>query len=109
MNESKTDLAAPPLHGLREALEPGVMLLRRGGAIGFADERAMRLLGCSDRGALERFWGELQPRLEGQGLRWPEQEPASRPVHATATIALGATGRSARFDLSSNGRGDGVL
>ncbi|MEA2563988.1 MAG: hypothetical protein QOH06_5492 [Acidobacteriota bacterium] len=54
--------------GLAGALTPGVLVLRAGGGITFADQRAMELLGCPDRADLERAWSELRPRLEAQGL-----------------------------------------
>lgn len=55
-------------HGLAGALEPGVLVLRPGGAIASADERTSGMLGCADRGDLERVWNEIRPRLESQGL-----------------------------------------
>lgn len=55
-------------HGLAGALQPGVLVLRPGGAVASADERAIVLLGCTDRGDLERVWNEIRPRLESQGL-----------------------------------------
>lgn len=55
-------------HGLAGALEPGILVLRPGGAVASADERTTGLLGCADRGGLERVWDEIRPRLESQGL-----------------------------------------
>ena len=55
-------------HGLAGALEPGIFVLRPGGAVASADERTTGLLGCADRGGLERVWDEIRPRLESQGL-----------------------------------------
>jgi signal transduction histidine kinase len=51
-------------------LEPGVLVLSGDGAVRSADERALGLLGCADRGAVERLWGELRSRLEAAGLSW---------------------------------------
>lgn len=61
-SESRT--AASDLAG---ALEPGVLVLRSGGAIASADPRALELLGAG-RGDLESAWSEVRPRLEAQGL-----------------------------------------
>ena len=53
---------------LAAALEPGVLVLRTGGAVASADGRTTGLLGGADRGDLERVWGEIRPRLEAKGL-----------------------------------------
>lgn len=53
---------------LAAALEPGVLVLRTGGAAASADERTTGLLGGAGRGDLERVWGEIRPRLEAKGL-----------------------------------------
>src|SRR5687767_4973429 len=68
-------LLTPPRNGsspdeLAEVLGPGTVSLGPGGALRFADERALGLLGCSDGFELQRLWAELRPRLEGAGLSW---------------------------------------
>jgi len=86
---------------LAGALQPGVLVLRPGGAIGSADDRALELLGCADRGDQERAWGEVRPRLEAQGL-WSGGE-------RQATLELvgdpDGAARQRRFDL----RGEGTV
>ncbi len=53
---------------LAGALEPGVLVLGTGGTVVSADERTTGLLGCADRGDLDRVWDEIRPRLEAQGV-----------------------------------------
>jgi signal transduction histidine kinase len=54
---------------LAELLRPGVLVVEGGrtGGVAFADERALDLLGCADRGALDRQWADLRSRLESGG------------------------------------------
>jgi signal transduction histidine kinase len=84
---------------LAGALKPGLLLLRSGGALGSADERALELLGCVSHADLERAWNELRPRLEARGL-WGE---GNRGV----VLELPADGlthtRRLRFDLRAEG------
>jgi len=85
---------------LKELLQPGVLVVEDGrtGGLTLADTRAIELLGCADRPALDRVWGELRGRLEGAGLLGGG--------NAEATLA--AAGSARRFDWRSNGSG-GVL
>jgi signal transduction histidine kinase len=66
-SETERRGAAADLH---ELLQPGVLAVEGGrdGKLLFADPRAMDLLGCRDRAALEGRWGELRSRLEGAGV-----------------------------------------
>lgn len=63
--ESRHEAAAD----LAELLRPGVLVVEggRSGGVAFADPRAMELLGCADRGALDRQWADLRSRLESGG------------------------------------------
>lgn len=88
---SESRRAQPSLAG---ALEPGVLVLRSGGALGSADARALELLGYASQGALESAWSELRPRLEPL---WSGQ---------TRSAMLDLAGRSLGFDLRADG---GVL
>ncbi len=59
-------LLTPPQTGssrddLAEVLGPGTVSLGPGGALRFADERALGLLGCSDGFELERLWASSSP------------------------------------------------
>lgn len=92
---SRSRYADPSLSG---ALEPGVVVLRTGGAVGSADARALELLGCGGPTALESAWSEIRPRLESAGVF----SGGSGPRHAV----LDLSGRSLRFDLRADG---GVL
>ena len=85
---------------LRELLRPGVLVVEDGrtGGLTLADARAMELLGCADRPALDRAWGELRGRLAGAGL----------PGGGNAEATLTAAGSARRFDWHPNGSG-GVL
>ncbi|HEX3532468.1 MAG TPA: histidine kinase dimerization/phospho-acceptor domain-containing protein [Thermoanaerobaculia bacterium] len=58
---------------LNELLQPGVLVVKggRSGTLAFADARALSLLGCADRAALETLWSTLGGRIE-------EAEPAGR-------------------------------
>jgi len=84
---------------LAGALKPGLLLLRPGGAIGSADERAMELLGCLSRAHLESTWNEVRPRLEARGL-WGAGERCV--VLDLPTNGL-TNARSLRFDLRAEG------
>jgi signal transduction histidine kinase len=91
---SESRHAEPSLAG---ALEPGVLVLRPGGALGPADARTLELLGCGDQGGLESAWSEIRPRLESSGVLSGESAR-----HAVLDLA----GRNLRFDLRADG---GVL
>jgi signal transduction histidine kinase len=81
---------------LAELLRPGVLVVEggRSGGVAFADDRALDLLGCADRGALDRQWADLRSRLESGG-RAP----------------LESGGRRLRLEWHPNGhpKGGGVL
>jgi signal transduction histidine kinase len=79
---------------LAELLRPGVLVLEGGrdGTIQLADSRALELLGCADREALERQWGELRSCWQA----------------ADAGGALEVGGRRLALDWRPNGAG-GVL
>ncbi|HEV2852919.1 MAG TPA: hypothetical protein VHC97_08965 [Thermoanaerobaculia bacterium] len=112
---------------LAELLGPGIVSLGAGGAVRFADERALELLGCSDGFELERLWKELGPRLEQAGLSWNgaggtvhwavldlpvpgEPDPAGGAVAVAAAVAdPGASPRRLVFDLRRDPEGGGVL
>jgi signal transduction histidine kinase len=119
---------SPPRSGsssgeLAEALGPGVMSLAAGGAIRFADERTLELLGCADGFELERLWAQLQPRLEREGLSWSvaregaHQATIDLPVAETAgegeapggLEAAGTANRQLAFDFRRDPAGGGVL
>jgi signal transduction histidine kinase len=94
---SESRQAEPSLAG---ALEPGVLVLRSGGAPS-ADARALELLGYRDQGGLESAWSELKPRLESAGL-WGGGSGGGQTRHAV----LDLSGRQLGFDLRADG---GVL
>lgn len=122
-------LLTPPRTGsspddLAEVLGPGTVSLGPGGALRFADERALELLGCSDGFELERLWAELKPRLEGAGLSWNgaggaahwavldlpvpgEPEPAEGA--APSAVAAGTASRRLAFDLRRDPEGGGIV
>ncbi len=126
--EVSQPLLTPPRTGsspddLAEVLGPGIASLGPGGALRFADERALELLGCSDGFELERLWAELKPRLEGAGLSWNGVGGATRwavldlPVPAEprpeGAQSLGDTAapppRRLAFDLRRDPEGGGVV
>jgi len=88
-------------------LDLGVLALGDDGAVRFADEAALDLLGCADGFELERLWAELRPRLEEAGLRWE----AAGGGAARAALDMPAEGEERRllFDLRRGGEGGGVL
>jgi signal transduction histidine kinase len=109
-------------------LGPGIVSLGPGGAVRFADERALELLGCEDGFELERLWAELGPRLESAGLSWngaggatrwavldlpvqqADPEPAAEAANALALQASpSASPRRLAFDLRRDPEGGGVL
>ena len=121
---------SPPGGDLAGLLGPGIVSLGPGGAVRFADERALELLGCSDGFELERLWAELGPRLESAGLSWngaggtarwavldlpvqADPEPAAEAANAlTSPASLAAPSASPRrltFDLRRDPEGGGVL
>ncbi|MES1245648.1 MAG: histidine kinase dimerization/phospho-acceptor domain-containing protein [Acidobacteriota bacterium] len=92
-NEPRSRSTEP---GLADALEPGVLVLRPGGALGSADARALELLGCRDLSGLEGAWNEIKPRLESAGVLSAGGSGARRAV-------LDLSGRSLGFDLRADG------
>lgn len=127
-------LLTPPRTGsspddLAEVLGPGTVSLGPGGALRFADERALELLGCSDGFELERLWAELKPQLESAGLscngtggaaRWAvldlpvagEPEPAGGMTAGSTggeTAPLPSGSRRLAFDLRRDPAGGGVV
>jgi len=104
-------------------LGPGIVSLGPGGAVRFADERALELLGCSDGFELERLWAELGPRLESAGLSWngaggatrwavldlPVQGEPEPAAEAASALAAPASARRLAFDLRRDPEGGGVL
>lgn len=111
---------------LAEVLGPGTVSLGPGGALRFADERALELLGCSDGFELERLWAELRPRLENSGLSWNgaggtahwavldlpvpgEPEPAGGMTAGEETAPLPSGSRRLAFDLRRDPEGGGVV
>ena len=91
--------ADPSLAG---AMEPGVLVLRQGGAIGSADTRALELLGCRDQGGLESTWNEIRPRLESAGFWGGGSDGGGEHPRADLDLA----GRRLSFDLRAD---SGVL
>jgi signal transduction histidine kinase len=83
-------------------LEPGVLVIRPGGELGFADEPALRLLGQTDQGGLEARWSALRSDLEEAGFRW---EAGAR----TQAAVTGPGGRALAFDFRPDPAGGGVL
>ncbi len=79
-----------------EALQPGVMVLGPGGAIGSADARTLTILGVADRAGLDGSWKDLHARLGSAGF-WSGEE-------RHAILELGT--RRVQFDLRAEG---GVL
>lgn len=108
-------VSTPPGSGdLAEILGPGVLSLEPGGALRFADERAMELLGCSDGFELERLWPELKPRLEEAGLSWDGVGGTIRRAVLDLAMPDGSeegadAARRLAFDLRRDPEGGGVL
>ncbi len=104
---------------LAEVLGPGIVSLGPGGALRFADERALELLGCSDGFELERLWAELKPRLEGAGLSWNGvggathwavlDLPVAGETEPGTTADPAALPRRLAFDLRRDPEGGGVV
>jgi signal transduction histidine kinase len=93
---SKSRQAEP---SLADAVAPGVLVLRPGGALAGADARAMELLGCGDQASLDGAWSEIRPRLESAGVLGGGSGEARQAV-------LELSGRRLGFDLRADG---GVL
>lgn len=83
-------------------LEPGVLVIRPGGELGFADEPALRLLGQQDQGGLTALWSSLRTDLEEAGFRWDAGARTQAPV-------TGPGGRALAFDFRPDPAGGGVL
>jgi signal transduction histidine kinase len=83
-------------------LEPGVLVIRPGGELGFADETALRLLGQTDEGGLGARWSALRTDLEEAGFRW---DAGAR----TQAAVTGPGGRALAFDFRPDPAGGGVL
>ncbi len=90
--------SSPAEPGLAGALAPGVLVLRSGGALGFADARALALLGYGSQAGLDNVWNEIQTLLESAGA-------FSGSRHAV----LDLSGRRLGFDLRADGAEGGVL
>jgi signal transduction histidine kinase len=116
--------SSPPVSSrsdLAQLLGPGVMSLGPGGGVGFADRRALELLGCAGARELERLWEELRSRLENAGLSWNgaggdagavalELPVAESPQPGEASGAPPATtARRLLFDLRRYPGGGGIL
>jgi signal transduction histidine kinase len=124
-NPPKPPLSGASLDDIAALLGPGVVSLGPGGAVRFADERALELLGCEDGFELERLWAQLGPRLESAGLSWNGAGGATRwavldlPVQAAASDPTGEAAnepvsqapapRRLTFDLRRDPEGGGVL
>lgn len=117
MEASQPLLPSSSPDDLAGVLGPGIVSLGPDGALRFADERALALLGCSDGFELERLWAELTPRLESAGLSWngvggdahwavldlpvpAEPEPGGEAVPSPRRLA---------FDLRRDPEGGGVV
>ncbi|HSS51459.1 MAG TPA: histidine kinase dimerization/phospho-acceptor domain-containing protein, partial [Thermoanaerobaculia bacterium] len=117
LETSQRPLPGAPHDELAGALGPGVVLLGPGGDVRFADPRALELLGCEDGFELERLWAELEPRLEGAGLRWDgagggaARAALDLPLPASADTAESgeAAPRRLLYDLRRDPQGGGVL
>jgi signal transduction histidine kinase len=92
--ETERQSAAADLNGL---LQPGVLVVEGGkaGKVAFADPRALDLLGCPDRAALEELWSGLRVRLADAGVFSGESGGGE------AVLA----GRRLAFDWRPNGAG----
>jgi signal transduction histidine kinase len=108
MNAIQNEPRSEPRHAetsLSGALEPGVLVLRPGGALGSADARALELLGCGDQSGLETAWSEIRLRLESAGF-WSGGSDGSGGSGETRHAVLDLSGRRLAFDLRADG---GVL
>lgn len=83
-------------------LEPGVLVIRPGGELGFADEPTLRLLGQADHGGLEARWSALRADLEEAGFHW---DAGAR----TQAAVTGLGGQALAFDFRPDPAGGGVL
>jgi signal transduction histidine kinase len=111
--EVSQPLLTPPRTGsssddLAEVLGPGIVSLGPGGALRFADERALELLGCSDGFELERLWAELKPRLESAGLSWNGAGGDARWAVLDLPVPAEPEQRLA-FDLRRDPEGGGIV
>ncbi len=113
MDGTQPLLTPPGSDDLAEILGPGVLSLEPGGALRFADGRAMELLGCSDGFELERLWPELKPRLEGAGLSWDGVGGVLRRTVLDLAVQgepeRPESSRRLAFDLRRDPEGGGVL
>lgn len=82
-------------------LEPGVLVIRPGGELGFADGPTLRLL-QADHGGLEARWSALRADLEEAGFHW---DAGAR----TQAAVTGPGGRALAFDFRPDPAGGGVL
>src|SRR6476660_5187471 len=108
------ELETRPPEGLAElahALSAGVLILKPDGSLGGADERALSLLACRDRGELAHCWEEISPLLKAAvpaDPADPNTEAVLLPVGGT-----GAGGRPLLFEvhrlLADAGSGGTVL
>jgi two-component system, NtrC family, sensor histidine kinase HydH len=94
------------LDDLARTLSAGVLLLKPDGGLAAADERALALLGCRERGELARRWEEIRPSLA-----------AAEPGTETLLLPVGPEGRAVLFEVhrpgalqaEGGGAGNGVL
>jgi signal transduction histidine kinase len=115
----RTPPSGAPRNDLAALLAPGVLTLDAGGAVRYADRRALELLGCADGFELERLWAEVKGRLEEAGLRWsgagggPEQRAeltlAVEGVEGMDAADAAREARRLQFDLRRDPEGGGVL
>src|SRR6185295_16121388 len=111
---SSSSSSSDDLAGL---LGPGVVSLGQGGNVGFADSRALTLLGCADASDLQRLWEQLAPRLASAGLsgngagggsHWAALD-LPRVEGLAAAEETGAQDRRVLFDLRRDPQGGGIL
>jgi signal transduction histidine kinase len=102
---TERQLETRPPEGLAElarALSAGVLLMKQDGSLGGADEQALSLLACRDRGDLARCWEEVAPLLA-----------AADPGAETVLLPAGTGGRPLLFEIrrlgAEGGAGGAVL
>lgn len=85
------ELETRPPEGLAElahALAAGVLILKPDGSLGGADEKALALLACRDKGELGRCWEEVSPLLA-----------AADPQAEAVVLPAGTGGRPLLFEI----------
>jgi signal transduction histidine kinase len=86
-----------------EPLQPGVLIVEDGRLL-FADRRALDLLGCADRAALEELWRTLGGRIEevavpGRRLSFDRREDSDGKGGSALLVRDAAAGESVSADL----------